>query len=45
MGSKYKFKPDSNPGVGTYNLESGVNMSKANMRSAVIQPESQRRKQ
>jgi len=45
MGSKYQFKPDSNPGVGSYNLDSGLNMSKASVSSAVIHPESARRKQ
>ena len=27
MGSKYVFKPDRNPPVGAYNLDSGLNMS------------------
>ena len=24
MGSKYEFKPNSNPGIGTYNTESSL---------------------
>ena len=27
MGSKYIFKPDKNPAPGTYNIQSGLNMS------------------
>ena len=39
MGSKYEFKPDKNPPVGAYNIESGHNMSKASVRSAIIREE------
>ena len=39
MGSKYEFKPDSNPPVGAYNIESGHNMSKASSKSAIIREE------
>ena len=27
MGSKYEFKPDRNPPVGGYNIDSGLRMS------------------
>ena len=36
MGSKYEFKPDKNPAVGQYNIDSGHNMSKASTKSAII---------
>ena len=28
MGSKYEFKPDSNPPVGYYDVDRGLNMTK-----------------
>jgi hypothetical protein len=39
MGSKYEFKPDKNPAVGSYNIDSGHNMSKTSIRSAHIREE------
>ncbi len=39
MGSKYEFKPDSNPVVGKYDINSGLNMSKKSVRSAHISQE------
>ena len=36
MGSKYEFKPDRNPPVGGYNIDSGLNASKRRARSAHI---------
>ena len=37
MGSPYKFVPDSNPGVGTYNLDDSL--TKYNNRSTIIREE------
>ena len=39
FGNKYVFKPDRNPPVGAYNIESGHSMSKASVRSAIIREE------
>ena len=39
FGNKYIFKPDKNPPVGAYNIESGHNMSKASSKSAIIREE------
>jgi len=39
MGSKYEFKPDSNPAVGSYDIQSGLNMSQKKTRSAHIKEE------
>jgi hypothetical protein len=39
MGSKYEFKPDKNPPVGGYNIESGLAMSQRKTRSALIREE------
>lgn len=36
FGDKYKFTPDKNPAPGSYNIESGHNMSKLSTRSAII---------
>ena len=36
MGSKYEFKPDRNPPVGGYNIDSGFNASQRRARSATI---------
>jgi hypothetical protein len=39
FGNKYVFKPDRNPPVGAYNIDSGHNMSKASSKSAIIREE------
>ena len=39
MGSKYEFKPDRNPPVGGYNIDSGLQMSQRKTRSALIREE------
>ncbi len=39
MGSKYEFKPDSNPVVGKYDIDAGHNMTKSTSRAAHIRPE------
>ncbi len=39
MGSKYEFKPDSNPAVGQYNVDAGHYMSKSASKSAIIKEE------
>jgi hypothetical protein len=39
FGTKYVFKPDRNPAPGQYNIDSGHNMSKMSIRSAVIREE------
>ena len=36
MGSKYEFKPDSNPAVGSYDIYSGLNLSQTKSRAAHI---------
>ena len=36
MGSKYFFKPDSNPPVGAYNIEEADNLVKGRNQSAFI---------
>ena len=39
MGSKYEFKPDTNPAPGQYNIEQGHNMSKSQSKSVIIREE------
>ena len=39
MGSKYEFKPDKNPPVGAYDIQSGLNASLTQSRSAHIKEE------
>lgn len=39
LGGKYKWKPDSNPPIGSYNTERGYAMTKFQNRSTVIKAE------
>ncbi len=39
FGNKYIFKPDRNPPVGAYNIDSGLNMSKMSSKSVIIREE------
>ena len=36
MGSKYEFKPDKNPGAGTYNIDSGLKLTKPRTVDTII---------
>jgi hypothetical protein len=36
FGSKYKFKPDSNPPVGAYDPEKAIKLTKSKSREAII---------
>jgi len=39
MGRKYEFKPDRNPPVGSYDIDSGLRMSQRKTQSALIREE------
>ena len=39
MGSKYQFKPDSNPPPGAYDIDSGLNVTQFKNKSVIIQKE------
>jgi hypothetical protein len=36
IGGKYKWKPDSNPPVGAYNIDSAINVIKPTVPSVII---------
>jgi hypothetical protein len=36
IGGKYIWKPDSNPPVGAYNIQSGIDIIKPTIPSAII---------
>lgn len=39
MGGKYKWKADQNPALGTYDVDTGYNLTQYNNRSATIRKE------